>query len=377
VIQDFELASGARVWIHLVWAAPLVLLLLGWSLARRARTLAVFGHDPARSAEWLASLRRRRWRRAAALAAAVLFLAAAAVQPRLNPEKTTYKTSARDIAVIVDVSKSMLASDLAPSRLERAKLELGRLLTAERMKGDRIGIIAFAGDAVIKCPLTSNYSYVQSVVKTLSPQSASQGGTRIGDAIRKALSDLLGADRGQEAPAGAGAGPGETVMEDELRGKKETFADILLITDGEDMDSYPVEAAKQAARVDVGIYAVGLGSEQGSPIPVRGEGGAVEYLRKPDGEVVSSRLDSRTLHEMVNMAPRGQYLPVGTLNLDLVDFYEGTLDKESGREVVEEQVFWTEIFQPFLLAGLVFYLAHLLLPERPRRGRLALEEGST
>jgi Ca-activated chloride channel family protein len=374
MIQDFELASGAGHWIHLVWAAPLLLLLLAWSLSARARTLGVFGYDPARSAEWLASLRRRRWRRAIALAAAVLFLAAAAVQPRCNPEKTTYKTSARDIAVIVDVSKSMLASDLAPSRLERAKLELSRLCTPERLKGDRVGIIAFAGDAVIKCPLTSNYSYVQGVIKTLSPQSASQGGTRIGDAIRKALSDLLGADRGQEAPAADRARPGETVLEEELRGKKETFADILLITDGEDMDSYPVEAAKQAARVDVGIYAVGLGSEQGSPIPVRGEGGAVEYLRDPDGEVVRSRLDSKTLHEMVNMAPRGQYLPVGTQNFDLVDFYENTLDRESGREVVEEQVFWTEVYQPFLFAGIALYMAHLLLPERPRRGRLAIEE---
>src|SRR2546422_1300002 len=263
MFEQFELATDARIFLHLVWAAPLVLGLCAWSMARRARTLGIFGFDRARSAPWISSLRRRRWWRAGLLAAAVILLTAATVQPRCNPEKTSYKTSARDIAVLLDVSRSMLAGDLQPSRLERAKLELSKL--CDHLKGDRLGLIVFAGDAVIKCPLTSNYTYFKRVLRDVSPRSTSQGGTRIGDAVRKALSDLLGVDRG-ESTTQRGVKPGETVLEEERKGEKQTFADILLITDGEDMDSYPVHAARKAADLNVGIYAVGLGSEEGSPI---------------------------------------------------------------------------------------------------------------
>jgi Ca-activated chloride channel family protein len=369
MFEQFELAADARAFIHLVWVAPLALGLCAWSMARRARTLAIFGYDPARSAAWVASLRKRRWLRAGLLAASILLLTAATVQPRCNPEKTSYKTSARDIAVLLDVSRSMLAADLQPSRLERAKLELSKL--SDHLKGDRLGLIVFAGDAVIKCPLTSNYTYFKSVLRNVTPQSASQGGTRIGDAVRKALSDLLGLDRGESAPE-RGVKAGETVLEEERKGEKQTFADILLVTDGEDMDSYPVHAARRAADFNVGIYAVGLGSEAGSPIPIKTE----EYIRSRDGAVVLSKLDSKTLRDMVTVEglPRGSYWPVGTDNFDLVEFFDRTLAQESGREIVEEQVFWTEIFQPFLLAGLLLFLVYLLVPERPSQGRLSTRE---
>ena len=370
MFQQFEIPADKLPWIHLLWGAFLVIGLCAWGISSRARKLDVFGYDAARSAEWLASLRRRRWRRAVALALALVFLAAAAVEPRCNPERTTYKTSARDIVVILDVSRSMLAEDLKPDRLERAKMELERL--CDSLKGDRIGLVVFAGDAVIKCPLTSNYTYFKSVLKNVDARSASQGGTRIGDAIRKALSDLLALDRGEKT-AQRGVKPGETVMEEELRGEKPVYADILLITDGEDHESFPLHAAQRMAQLNVGLYAVGLGSEEGTAIPVKGPDGKTEFL-KYEGQVVLSKLDSKTLKDMVNAAPRGQYLPVGTYNFDLVDFYDKTIARESGREVYDEHVVWTEIFQPFAFAGLVLYLIYLLLPERPGRGQLAALE---
>jgi len=268
----------------------------------------------------------------------------------------------------------MLAADLQPNRLERAKLELERL--SEHLEGDRIGLVVFAGDAVIKCPLSSNYSYFKRMLKTVDPRSASQGGTKIGDAVRKALTDLLGIRSRTGETEEPGVKPGETILAEERKGERENFADLLLITDGEDMDSYPVHAARAAAEANVGIYAVGLGSKQGAPIPIKVVGDRVEYLRSSDGEVVRTKLDSKTLYEMVNVAPRGHYLPVGTYNFDLVDFFEQTLAQEEGRDIYDEQVFWTEIFQPFLLAGLVLYLIHILLPERPKSGQLAGVETS-
>lgn len=367
MIQQFELAAEGRDWIHLVWGALLVIGLCAWGISRRSAALAVFGLDPSRARDWLASLRRRRWRRSVALALAIVFLAAAAVQPRANPERSTRKALARDIVVILDVSRSMLADDLKPSRLERAKLELKRL--AESLEGDRIALIVFAGESVIKCPLTSNTTYFKNIVDTVGPLSVDQGGTRIGDAIRKALSDLLGVDRGEPSRE-KGPKVGETVLEESRRGEKPIHADVILITDGEDHDSYPVKAAERAAQFNVGIYAIGLGSEEGTPIPILGKDGRTTLLKAADGTVVQSRLDSRTLQDMVLAAPRGRYLPVGTYNFDLVDFFRKTIDMESVREVYEEHVVWTEIFQPFLIAGLILYLVHILIPERPRRGQL-------
>ena len=370
MFEQFEMPA-VDPWVHLFWAAPLLLVVTAWSMARRRHTLSIFGYDAVRSRAWIQSLGRRRWRRAVLFSLAIVFFTVAAVRPRCNPESETYKTASRDIAVLLDVSRSMLANDLQPSRLERAKDELMRL--ADHLHGDRVGLVVFAGDAVIKCPLTRNYSYFKSIVRHIATTSASQGGTRIGDAVRKALADLLGFHSSGPTLEAMGPKVGETVMADEMRGEKTSYADILLITDGEDHKSYPVKAAQQATGLNVGIYTVGLGSEEGSTIPIQGRDGQIEFLKDRDGRLVKSTLDSKTLLEMTNMAPRGAYLPVGTQNFDLRDFYDRTIAQDARRDVFEKRVFWTEIFQPFLLAGLFFYLLHLAVLERPKTGQLAIE----
>lgn len=372
----FELAEpyiDIHPWVHLTWGALIVVGLAAWSAWRRSKKLGVFGIDRVRSRNWLSSLARRRAARAVLLLCALLLFAVAAIRPRANPQRQRYKITARDLVVLLDVSRSMLADDIQPNRLERAKLEIARL--ADHLRGDRIGLVAFAGSSVIVCPLTSDYSYFKRVLRDVSVRSAPVGGTRIGDAIWKALGDLLGL----AAPSAGGTSDsraGENVLEAEAGAEKRSYVDLLLITDGEDHDPYSIEAAKSAARLDVGIYAIGLGSEEGAPIRIPAKGGGTEYLRDRQGNVVSSRLDSRLLEDIVNTAARGRYLPAGTFHFDLVDFFEKTIARESGREIVDEQVTWTEIFQPFLLAGLVLYLSFLALPERPRRGQLSLEEAA-
>jgi len=362
----------APIWIQLLGASILILLAAAWGIARRRSQLRAFGIPLDRARVWIRAAGRRRWMRAGLLAAAIALFAVAATQPRANPEKRRIRTEARDLAVLLDVSRSMLAEDLAPNRLDRAKIELARL--ADALEGDRIGLVCFAGDAVLTCPLTSNYTYFKDVVRNVTDRTASQGGTKIGDAIRKALSDVLGVDRGEPAPE-KGVRPGETVLEEEARRKK-AFADILLITDGEDHDSYPDYAAQRAADLGVGIYAVGIGSSEGSPIPILGPEGKEAPLRYK-GEVVLSRLNGKALIDMVDKAPRGAYLPVGTRNFDLVEFYKNAIASGEGREVYEEQVFWTEVFQPFLLAGLALLVAALLVRERPAAGALAAEEATS
>ncbi len=366
MITDFHFHNAWPQWLFI--AALLVLALCLWGNRRRRAILAIFGVDRDRTSAWLRACAARRWWRAAAVVIALCLLAFAALQPRCNPDIAKFKARARDIAVLVDVSKSMLAEDLKPSRLERAKLQIARL--CDHLRGDRIGLIAFAGTARIVCPLTSDTSYFKGELRHLDHRSAEQGGTQIGRAVRKAVRDLFGFEDEVDPATGDGddAGVGETVIDEEALDDDEAWADILLITDGENHGYSPELAVQDAAKHGVGLYVVGIGSEDGTPIPVTRDDGTTEYV-KYDGKLVQTRLDSDGLMEMVHAAPRGAYLPAGTDNFDLVGFFDRTLGQEEGREVFEEHVTWTELFQPFVLAGIFFYLIYLALPERPSRHR--------
>jgi Ca-activated chloride channel family protein len=353
----FELgALDARV--HLVWAL-LLLGLLAWRGARLRRwALAAFGlASPAGVAS------RRHWR-TALLLLSLLFFYVALLRPRTDPVVERVQTRSRDLVVCLDVSRSMLADDIRPNRLERAKLELSRL--ADALEGDRMGLIVFAGDAVAACPLTANTSYLKRTLRGISPRSANQGGTRIGDAVRKALADVLGLELSRPSAAADDARPEETAEGEptppttgagpEAPGR---FADILLITDGEDHDSYPVYAARSAGALGVGIYAIGLGSPDGHTIPLDDGNLLVQ-----DGQPVVTKLDTTTLLEMVRTAGRGRVLPVGTDNFDLVDFWRQHVRDQPGRDLEEERLVWTEVFQPFVLTGLALLLAGWAIPLR-------------
>ena len=358
-MSEFEFAKP--YWVYLAWTAPAVIALVLYGNARRRRQLAAFGVDPQRSAVWLKGVRRRRLLRVAMLAVGLVALTIAALQPRTHPKRQPVETSVRDLAICLDVSRSMLATDVAPSRLERAKLELSRLV--DHLAGDRVGLVVFAGDAVIACPMTSNYSYFKTVVKNITPRSAGQGGTRIGDAIRTCLTDQLGLETSSSAEADPNA-PASTRPEVPA---KETFADILLITDGEDHESYPVYAARQAAKANVGLYAIGLGDPAGTTITVTAEDGSRKVLRYQDQPVIS-KLDTAMLTELALTTPRGAFLPVGTANFDLIDFYESTIvAQQPRRQITTEHVQWTEVFQPVLFVGLALVLTAMLFSERPRR----------
>jgi Ca-activated chloride channel family protein len=193
-----------------------------------------------------------------------------------------------DVMVLLDVSKSMLAEDAAPSRLERAKADV--LDLAGKLKGHRVGLTAFAGRAVTLCPLTSDAAFFRMVMRGVSVRSVSPGGTRIGDGIRQAVKAFPD-------------GPGSKL--------------ILLVTDGEDHDSNPLDAAKEALAAGVRIVTIGFGDEKGSEITlVDPDTGARKILTDRGGNVVRSRLDGETLRQIA-LATQGAYVPAGTAALDL------------------------------------------------------------
>jgi len=331
--------SGVRLerpaWIHAVWAGPLAALLLIWA-ARRARA-AVRRFRGAASGE---GSRRGAAGRSGAIGGAIALLAVAAAGPQHSPEPVTETARGREVAFLIDVSRSMLARDLTPNRLERAKLWVGDL--AGSLDGDRAAIVGFAGTARVICPLTRDRGFFRLTLDDLGPASVERGGTLIGDAIRRTLDTVFSTGEG-EADA-----PGEPVARD-----------IILITDGEDHESLPVEAAAQAGEMGVRIIALGIGSRDGAVVP------AGPDERDPttyEGRPVRSALNEAALSEITRQTPGGAYLPVGTGEIDLPAEYARLTPEAGGRAFEEvERVRHREAYQWFLGAAVALLLAEMAL----------------
>ncbi|MDZ4850603.1 MAG: VWA domain-containing protein [Pirellulaceae bacterium] len=251
--------------------------------------------------------------------------------PRFGSEIEKIVPRGSDLYVLIDVSRSMLAQDVPPSRLGRAKADVAALVN--RLEGERVGLIAFAGQAVVKCPLTVDYDSFRRALDELDPSSAPRGGTAIGDAIRKAL--------------------------DVFQGKVDRDQAMLLITDGDDQQSYPLEAADVAAEHHVTIFAIGLGdSDQGARIPGKDDStGFVEY----QGEQVWSKLDGTLLSEIA-LKTSGVYVPAGTKSYDLGELYADHLrNRHAKNAATQERSRRSEQFQIFLAVAFFALLIELCI----------------
>lgn len=320
-------------WLMVLWALPLVALALAWAGARRARALARFA-DPALLPR-LGAPRRSLIGpvRICLLLAAVACIAAGLARPRWNPQPREVTRTGRDLVFLVDVSRSMLASDLPPSRLERTKLWIEDLVRT--LKGDRVALIAFAGAPTIKSPLTLDTAFFRLALDELGPDSAPRGGTNIGDAIRKALTDLWPADEPVTATR-----------------------DIILFTDGEDQDSLPVAAAQLAAAAQVRIIAIGLGSDT--------TGAVVPGSQTSDG-AHRSRMNPQTLRDIATATPGGVFLNVGTGTIDLEEVYNQLIRPAAeARFDSAEAIAWTEGFQFFLVPAFILLFGEAFLRDRSR-----------
>ncbi len=322
---------AAPHWVHLAWPVLAVVMAAAYFELRTGESLARFMSLPMQARlAW----RQTRARRIAKLSLFALTLALGVValmrpQSPMGTEVLSQNITA-DIMIVLDVSKSMLAEDAAPDRLARAKAEINELL--ERVDGQRVGLVVFAGRAAVKSPLTSDYGFFRLVLSDVDVGSVSRGGTRIGDAVRRAVA-VFGPDRG-------------------------TPRIMLLITDGEDHDSYPLEAAEEAAAAGIRIVAIGFGSETGSEVLLTDpDTGARNVLLDADGNVVRSRLDGDLLREIA-LAAEGAYVPAGTSAVDLDSIVEAHIRPMvadvSARVVANNP---TEHYRWFVLGALLSLVA--------------------
>jgi Ca-activated chloride channel family protein len=264
----------------------------------------------------------------------------ALTEPGWNPRPKKMKSRGRDVAILLDVSKSMLAEDIRPNRLERAKIAINDLLDV--LENDRIGLVTFAGNSSVKCPLTQDYAFVRMALAQIGPESTTMGGTMIGDAIRDACEKVFDVDT-------------------------DKYKDIILITDGEDHESFPVEAAESAAAQGVRIIAIGLGDEKvGTPIPIIGADGRRSFIEY-DGKRVLSKLDGETLRQIALASPEGKYLPVSTGTFDLDVVYADMIATAQKREFEAISVLeYDERFQVFLVLAIVLLFCESLISERKK-----------
>jgi Ca-activated chloride channel family protein len=324
--------------LHFLWLIPVLAVVYAYAWQRRKAGLQRFIDAGLLNRIPVSVSYGRRFFKSAAVLLAVIFLVMAMARPAWNPKPETVERKGRDVVFLLDVSKSMLAEDLYPSRLERAKLAI--LDCIDRLEGDRIGLVAFAGSSAVKCPLTLDYGFFRMMLRDISTDSIARGGTMIGDGIRKVMTD---------------------VFDDQVK----EFKDIILITDGEDHDSFPVEAAKAAGEKGVRIIAIGLGDEnEGKRIPVTTETGTRTFL-KHQGQEVWTRLDADTLREMVNATPGGKYLNVATGAIDLGNVY-ARLIATAGKKALESETIkrYEEKFQIFIAAAFLILAMEFLVSER-------------
>jgi len=325
----------------LLWLLPAVAAFYVYASWRRKKAMRVFIEEGLLDRVTISSNRAARTIKAALVIAALAFLIFSLARPAWNPKPRTVQRRGRDIVFVLDVSRSMVAEDLVPNRLGKAKLAIMDMM--DRLEGDRVALVVFAGSAVLKCPLTLDYGFFRLMLDDVDINSVSRGGTMIGDAVRKALDEAFD-------------------------DQEKKYKDMILITDGEDHDSFPVEAAEEAGRRGVRIIAIGLGDEdQGKRIPVTDENGNMTFL-KYNGQEVWSRLDAETLRKMANKTPGGRYLNVATGTIDLGDVYMKLIAGEEKREIESKTInLYEEKFQIFLAAAIFLLAAEMLVSDRRRR----------
>lgn len=236
--------------------------------------------------------------RAVLLLLALVGLVVALARPQLGGAEVRSERRGIDLVIALDISRSMLAQDIRPSRLQAARLVLESLLP--RLSGSQVGLVAFAGVAFPQSPLTQDHSAIRVYLQGLDPDLIPVGGTAIGRAIAESTELLTGKRKLAEA-----ARQGRELKP--LR-RARTQA-ILLLTDGEDQQSDPLLAAEEAAREGIHIYTVGLGTASGEPLPIYNPDGSLQGYRKDrNGKVIYSHLDEKTLTEVAQKA-NGLYLP--------------------------------------------------------------------
>lgn len=332
-----KLALPQMLWLFLILVLPLVGF-LWWAWRKRQQLITQFI-----STRLLAQLKVgvspvRQKARMAMIVASLVFLVFALARPQWGVTKEEVRQRGLDIIVAIDTSNSMLAEDVPPNRLQRAKL--AALDLVHRAKTDRLGLVAFAGTAFLQCPLTLDDAAFSQSVDSLDTATISQGGTAIAEAINEARTAF--------------------------KHESDNHRVLVLFTDGEDQDSEAVAAAEKAAKEGMIIFTVGIGTPDGELLRIRDERGRVDYIRDDKGNPVKSHLNEDLLQQIANAA-KGFYLPLrGTKTMyTLYDRGIAPLPKSENSAKMFQR--YHERFHWPLAIAMALLILEMFLPDRKRK----------
>jgi len=321
------LAQVQYLWLLLI--IPLLFVAYGAFLRVRKNRIAKLGDRNLVNNLMPAASTGKGWLKISILAAAWFFFTIGLSRPQLGARLKEHQSQGIEVMVALDVSNSMLAEDYSPNRLERSKLALSRLV--DKLQGDRIGLLVFAGESFIQLPITADYVSAKIFLNTISTESVPIQGTALAEAITASARSF-------------------SAQSDRSRA-------IILITDGEDHEGDVLQAAREVAQAGIRIYCIGVGSPQGKPIPIGGD-----LLKDSEGNIVVSRLDEAVLQEIANVG-NGKYVRAGNsefgLNPIIDDLRE--LDKEEFQSLVFED--FDEQYMYFFGIALFLLLLECLIGE--------------
>ena len=317
-------------YLYLLLIVPLLVILFVWNTVRRKRKLQSFG-DPELLAQYMpnVSLVRPQFKFYLQIVALILLIVALA-RPQFGVKEQTVKRQGMEVMIALDVSNSMLAQDVAPSRLERSKQLLSKII--DGMTEDKVGLVVFAGDAYTQLPITCDYVSAKMFLSSISPSLVARQGTAIGSAI-----DLSIKSFGLESTASRA---------------------IILITDGENHEDDAIGAAKEAHDKGIQINVLGVGNQKGGPIPM-GNGG---YLKDDSGNMVITRPDEKMAKEI---AAAGKGIYVSANSNDALNVLDARL-KELSKSNIQKTVFSPndEQFPVFTWIALILLVIDIFVLDR-------------
>lgn len=323
-------------YLALLWLVPLIPLLYALVRSQRKKCLRRLGDEDLVRELMPSWSGAKGWVRVVIFDLAFLFFVIGLARPQIGAKLQEKETRGAEIMICLDVSNSMLAKDYSPNRLERAKLAVSRI--TDKLQKDRIGLVIFAGSAFVQLPITNDYISAKMFLNSITTESMPVQGTALGEAITLAA-------RGFSA-------------------QSEKSRAIIVISDGENHEDDPVEAASQAAGMGIKVYTIGVGSLRGEPISVNGE-----LLKDREGNIVVTHLDEETLKNVAR-AGKGAYIHAGNeefgLNPIINDLRK--LEEEAYKSVVFEE--YEEEYMYFFAIALVLFVIEMLIGSRRWKRRL-------
>ncbi len=326
--------------ISYIYWLPLILVLVVFVYLIymwRAKKKALFGDKDLLKRLMPDSNNLRFWIKNVLVLLGFMFLIIAAANPQWGTKKESVKTQSADIFIAFDISQSMMAQDISPSRIERAKRFVEKLI--QNLKGDRVGLIFFAGDAYLQMPLTNDYAAALVSIKSANPNMAGTQGTAIDEAINMAMK----------------------AYEEDVKHQRA----LIIISDGEDHDQDAIDKAKSGAENGLVIYTVGVGTEKGGYVPYVNRGRS-EFKKDETGAPVTSKLNIPNLQEIARVGGGEIYLV--NQGEDAIINLRSKMDRLQKREI--EQKSFSEhnsYFQWFILIGLLAFLIDWIMPNGLRK----------